>query len=136
MSNEERKLEAIKKAYGEFFEECNPDENGWTKYSYCPNESVSISDLYVDFTDNYRNIESELWRPKSLAGVENNRQWIRIEEDGSNLPKEEDEYMFYTVHGKITKNYYNPHWEITNRKKYLDAYTHYQPIIKPELPLW
>lgn len=133
MTNEELKLEAIKKAYGVHYKANKITGNGW----YLANDPNTCKPEQNGFELSNVDILSSLtWRPKSLAGIENSRGWIRIEEDGSNLPKEDGDYWFYTIHAKITKNQYNPCWDITHRKRYIDAYTHYQPIIKPEPPLW
>ncbi|MFC3353726.1 hypothetical protein [Sphingobacterium zeae] len=79
------------------------------------------------------------YRPKSLQGLEDNNGWIRIESE-ADLPRQENtlwlkyedgstvlgyycifSYRFKTVHGKIFDD---------------DKPTHYQPIIKPEAPIY
>jgi len=133
MKREELKQEAIKKAYGEFYRACRPDENGWTDVW----ESVLFDELDESKIEiQYLNFDtSNTWRPKSISGIENNRGWIRIEEDLSNLPKEEldcffikDNLMYQGVWDNQLKGFYNGLQKIEA--------THYQPIIKPESPLY
>ena len=85
MTNEKLKQESIKNAYGEYWEQCKIDENGWCDYDDWLN--FIGQSIYYDLFD---------WkmRPKSLFGIDNNNGWIRIEEDGSNLPKQSGEYWF------------------------------------------
>lgn len=71
------KSEAIKAAYGQWYEECKPDENGWST-------NVTMETLFftgrsevVLFPSKY----VEKWRPESLSGIENNRGWTRIESE-------------------------------------------------------
>lgn len=143
MTNEDLKLEAIKKAYGGYWEEMSPfvDENGWfDKNSFYKNifsfEVYQSQDLIFTHKD-------DNMIPTSIAGIENNNGWIRIEEDGSNLPKEP--YGLYTVLSKDPifveepKNQGIEEFWVNDENKvkdWISNYSHYQPIIKPEPPIW
>lgn len=74
---------------------------------------------------------------------DNKKAWIIIEEDGSNLPKEP--YGYYHVFSKEPifvkepKNQGIEEFWINDEnktKEWLREYSHYQPIIKPESPIW
>ena len=123
------KQEAIKKAYGEYF--IHADINGWIKFGmYCPSD-LGIED-YDEIVDTIG-----IWRCKSLQGIENNNGWIKIESE-ADLPKEGmhhsilldsecingyrnyDVIVFYEVNSKF-------------RKKEI---SHYQPIFKPNPPIY
>lgn len=135
MKNEELKLKAIQDAYGEYWEICNPDKNGWTKYSEVKNEEVNMHDSFVEFTDTCLDIELESWRPKSLSGIENNLGWIRIEEDGSNLPNGNDADDFWICNENGLFDFFSYHEQIA-RKFRNGTVTHYQPVIKPKPPIY
>lgn len=131
MTNEELKQEAIKKAYGNEWDllpqvaiECAYNNNGWIFDAIHKPRDLSI--------DRHEFILNFKWRPKSLAGIENNNGWIRIKEDGSNLPK----HLLWlsdlrTVwQGCLFIDFDNQNIRINT------AATHYQPITKPELPIY
>ena len=87
MTNEELKLEAIKKAYGEYWDLVGDyvDVNGYLQSNDIAHHNWKcLFSLPLGF---YVFHEGSLVRPKSLSGIENNNSWIKIEEDGSNLPK-------------------------------------------------
>jgi len=135
MSNEERKLEVIKKAYGIRYRSQKINELGW----FIMKKPELDKPRYNGFSDFDVDIVAFAWRPKSLRGVETNNQWIRIEEDGSNLPKENIRCHFI-VRGSEEDEFmgcfeYNLFWN-KDQAYSLKIVTHYQPIIKPELPLW
>jgi len=122
------KLEVIKKAYGEYWEQVKDfvDENGWCDY----HEWFKVIGHKIDyiFSKDFR------IRPKSLSRIENNNGWIRIEEDGSNLPKESGDYWFYTIHKQVVMRSYHPSYNLHER--YANTYTHYQAIVKPLPPIY
>lgn len=129
MTNNEAKQNAIKEAYGDYFERCKPDEDGWSYEKqhfnictlfFCMN---SEQKTYGDVPNNYM----KCWRPKSLSGIEDNNGWIKNESE-EDLPKE---YGYY--------------WAIDNSELIQEVnsddikvgfYTHYQPIIYPKPPLY
>lgn len=73
------------------------------------------------------------WRPKSLAGIETNNGWTKIE-TLADLPKESGH--FYVLEGKkITSDAFDPRFGLDD-KRWVKLYTHWQPIIKPQPPLY
>lgn len=122
------KQQAIKAAYGQWYEECKPDENGWST-------NVTMETLFftgrsevVLFPSKY----VEKWRPESLSGIENNRGWTRIENE-EDMPKEPGHYfvmdIFRTQPCIIV-------FEETLKKNWLEVVTHYQPIYTPQPPIF
>lgn len=126
MKNEELKLKAIQEAYGEYY--IHSDINGWIRFGmYCP------TDLGVE---EYEEIEElGVWRPKSLSGIENNLGWIRIEEDGSNLPNGNDADDFWICNENGLFDFFSYPEQIVRKFKN-GTVTHYQPVIKPKPPIY
>jgi hypothetical protein len=124
MSNEELKLEAIKKAYGDAYRSYNVNENGWhvandPKTDKPEQNGFALCDVYV--------LSNLMWRPNSLNGIETNNRWIRIESQEQYDELENGSYFWYNID---TGRYDSGDlWEY-------GVFTHYQPIIKPEIPLW
>jgi len=92
------------------------------------NSVVKESDIEFEY------LESDLikWRPKSLKGIENNNGWIKIESE-ADLPKESG---FYYVVDSDSKEVTDRYFEIENYDYFRQFSTHYQPIRKPELPIY
>jgi hypothetical protein len=116
------KEDVIKEAYGEFFEveKENIDTNGWT----------NDSDRHR-FNDLEFNEKHSVMRPLSLKGIENNNGWIKIESE-ADLPKIIGDY--WSFDGKEVCNHHfehSPFW--IKQWKYV---THYQPIQKPNPPVF
>jgi hypothetical protein len=105
------KQEAIKKAYLEVgipFNEKVLYDSGWLKIK-----------------------PSQYSRPKSLSGIENNNGWINIE-SGEDLPKDGQYWTISSNDGQMTTNrIWSKQWNFNHR--YI---SHYQPIIKPEPPIY
>ena len=125
---ENKKQEAIRKAYGEYADIALMlcDENGWI-------EQFDYFDYFPQDKEEKR-IQGLLYqRPKSLAGIENNNGWVAIESD-EDLPKDSYNYLVVCSNGSVKNlndfEYY---------KKYIIpelSITHYQPIIKPLPPIY
>lgn len=64
-------------------------------------------------------------RPKSLSGIENNNGWIKIENE-EDLPKDNEDY-WVVIDGEI---------KVTHGFSIRRNSTHYQPIVKPRLPIY
>ena len=136
--------EAIEKAYGESYEICNPDENGWCKYKVIshgvsnkkhPKDDFHLEDEFYEIKNNYGYGEFD-WRPKSLKGIEDNNGWIKIKsEDDLKLP--DGDYGFILPNqkevliGKVRKGETTLNGVITYQ-----GITHYYPIIKPKPPIY
>lgn len=125
------KEEKIKEAYGIYYSE-KVDENGWSRVFI-----DSDKDLIKYFLENKTLFESKsvdfntFIRPKSLSGIENNNGWTKIESE-ADLPKESWSYWIMQSDNIIStlKDY----WE--NKKYWNITATHYQPIKKPEQPIY
>jgi len=129
---ENAKQKAIEVAYGIYWEELKyfVEENGWYNWFESKN-NTNIDDL--DFETS---IDGFNLRPKLLAGIETNNNWISIhsEDDLPNTDGKSVEFWFMTNHGDVTINGYNDSSE--KALIYSKIYTHYQPIIKPKKPIY
>lgn len=128
MKTEELKLKAIQDAYGEYFEKCKPNKDGWSLRHY-EEIGMNIYGSEAEFND------FMVWRPISLKGIENNRGWIRIEEDGSNLPNGNDADDFWICNENGLFDFFS-YPEQIERKFRNGTVTHYQPVIKPKPPIY
>lgn len=124
------KEERIQEVYGEYFEICIPDKNGWSLFNKFTKTNICYKTIEVT--------ECGLrWRPKFLQGIENNFGWTKIESE-EDLPKETEIHY----HGLMDGNYivFNLKSPINTKALFKDfikdKVTHYQPIQKPELPLY
>ena len=138
------KQETIAKAYGEHWETVKDfvDENGLIRYDNYKYFKLFLFDRMVAYDS-----KGVFWIPKSLKGIENNNGWIKIESE-ADLPKD-DEFKFnetFLVYycckgcsnmifkGSIDK-YTLKFRDITNKLE-KEKVTHYQPIVKPEPPIY
>ena len=135
----------IQEAYGEYYDMAKNfiDENGYCKM-YDAYIKISPNFLEYGMTKEYadKNTDKKLdsnsnltWRPKSLRGIENNNEWIRIESE-DNLPKESGWYDFQVYPQRAYKP--NPtYWHngATKIGWFIETYTHYQ-IIKTQPPIY
>ncbi|MDV3768125.1 hypothetical protein CMU26_01025 [Elizabethkingia anophelis] len=118
------KQQAIKAAYGEHWDKVKDyvDEDGWC------NAFFGIAARDFDDTESKR----EVWRPKSLSGIETNNSWTRIESE-EDMPKEPGHYfvmdIFRTEPCIIV-------FEETLKKNWLEVVSHYQPIETPKPPIF
>jgi len=127
MTNEQAKQEAIKKAYGEEFNSLKPDCLGridFFKFREIKNYKL-INPIQLD-------AEGKYWCPFILKGIKNNNGWIRIEPDGSNLPKQECEYMVVLKSGNRTNLYFDPKEDLS----FNPIATHYRPIEEIPNPIY
>lgn len=133
------KQEKIQEAYGEYWELFSVEEqenilknNGWVmKFNHplhwemCKFFEIETSDYGVGTS----------WRPKSLQGIENNNGWIKIESE-NDLPKETiDVFWMDKTQGIICGKYYAIN-DYDNIKFLIENATHYQPITKPQSPIY
>jgi len=73
-------------------------------------------------------------RPKSLSGIDYNNKWTVIESE-SDLPKEETKCYF--IHNQqILEGYFNRGFRSNCRHFGWGTISHYQPIQKPNPPLY
>lgn len=128
------KAEAIRKAYGEYWEQlsqqakkCALEHNGYISpiisgIGNIPREFVTFNDLG--------------FRPRTIVGIENNNGWIRIESE-DDLPKE-DKIECWFIHydriynGAFAGRMFSSGATLVGWR----AVTHFQPIVKPEKPIY
>lgn len=79
------KENAIRNAYGEYYNEMKSfvNSDGWFDKNSFYNNSFSFNYETIDLLFDHK---EDFMRPKSLANIENNNGWKRIDEVG--LPKE------------------------------------------------
>jgi uncharacterized protein involved in tellurium resistance len=128
-----KKQEKIQEAYGEYWEQVKDWVNidGWFYLNDTDFRLDNKIPLEFDALNNKM-------RPKSLQGIENNNGWIKIESE-EDLPKDNTRCHFiidgYEELEKQGIYIYGFFWDAqsayTNK-----IVTHYQPIIKPEPPIY
>jgi len=134
---ETSKQKAIREAYGEYFEEMKTfiNENGWFNKNSFWNNTFSFG-VYENIDLLFTHKE-DFMIPTIISNIETNNGWIKIESE-ADLPEESDTYFTYSevwwepfyridVFTGILKN------SFTNGKS---CFTHYQPIIKPQPPIY
>jgi hypothetical protein len=126
------KEEKIQEAYKPHYEDIKNyiDDDGWCLYAFGEHIEIGVSPFGEYDIKCYK-----YWRPKSLQGIENNNGWIKIESE-KDLPITDvdchivynNNLMSFAVWDNLLKGFYigivkqNP--------------SHYQPIIKPQPPIF
>lgn len=131
-----KKQEKIQEAYGEYWEAVKSfvdTEDGWCTDKYynkidcpLPKGNIEYESKYIRVDDGERMVDVYQWRPKSLQGIEDNNGWIKVGEDNI-IPYDGDlwgvmkngDIFSFSENDFIAKG----------------LLTHYQPIIKPQLPI-
>ena len=134
------KLEKIAEEYGEHWEAVKNEmtENYFVPYRLVKN-SKAITFDFKELHIVYGSPEIYV-RPQSLAGIENNNGWIKIESE-DDLPKLTINYHVLK-NGTLTEVLYagKNRWFVNGRNYPLTTeiaeITHYQPIIKPQPPIY
>lgn len=135
------KEQAIKQAYGDKYDTLKDqiDENGWVEH--CPGEEghPNWRDL-VKYEYELECIEGfpDQWRPKSLRGLETNQGWISVREG---VPHDQQHCWFWIKEQGAIIGFWDEEGEaffVTGVIMVPDAYgiTHWQPVTKPEAPLY
>lgn len=129
MTNLEAKQEAIKKAYGEYWENVKDyvDNDGWINNSIPKFTFGQLKNLDLEYKNDV------FFRPKSLQGIENNTGWIKIESE-DDLPKVQDSFYVCFKNGEIIQRYFIPNNK--HSKEDWRNITHWQPIEKPQPPIY
>lgn len=129
------KQEAIKKAYGEYYDICKPDENGWCNI-WSNDEISDIDTINWQTESDYYN----LIRPIELKGIESNNSWISVND---RLPDKEGMYFIYTDKNESSVDYCCKKSNQWNNKILYsmifmtnDTVTHWQPIQVPPKPIY
>lgn len=128
------KEEKIKEAYGKNWEivKDKVNKDGWIKdREFIFSEFIERIDWQTtDHDDEYYDTR----RPVKLKGIENNNGWIKIESE-EDLPKTNG--MYWTI-AKFNESCANT-WGMLGKGEFTfdNGYvTHYQPIIKPNTPIY
>ena len=134
MTNLEAKQEAIKKAYGKYWEELKDyiDDKGWfNMFQYLLKINKYRNFAGIEWKSKCSCPDNELVRPESIYRIELNNGWIRIESE-DDLPKESFNYWIFQsdLRAVTMKDFYD------NKKYYGVKATHYRPIVKPLKPLY
>lgn len=130
------KEQAIKKAYGEYYSPDDIDENGWTDNA----SKDLVKNIPCDFKQMHvvYGSMSDWVRPISLRGLENNRGWISVKE---RLPETFYEECWLYVNGDILIGLWNDSDRCWDDEQglilpHISNVTHWQPVVKPEAPLY
>jgi len=120
------KEEKIKEAYGEYLDRINPSLlDGWSTTCFSKNIDKDIFNEEDTGYFGYLKL-----RPKSLQGIENNNGWIKIE---SYIDIANTNCFVYTNKG--TNCLYDTYMKFSSICE-LEEVTHYQPIQKPQPPIY
>ncbi len=127
MNNLEAKQEAVKNAYGEYWEIVKDyvDENGWASYPNVQKHDYNFGKL--EFKD-----DCTFLRPESLQGIENNNGWVKIENE-ADLPNNEKVWICTSNNRVLISSKAVLNWFLKNPDNKI---THYQPIEKPKPPIY
>lgn len=122
------KEEKIKEVYGKFYDAYHINENGWFD-----NTDGRFSDLQLQELESCDYRASNIFRPKSLKGIEDNNGWIKIE-DLNDTPILWDKKYLVFANGKEKETTFNPSqikagWEF-------GEITHYRIVDKFSAPIY
>lgn len=139
MTNSEARLEAIRKAWGKYWDEVKDSVIGMnTGGGWADNETIHYNE---DLGCDSKNFEfcRCLYRPKSLSGIEDNHGWTRIEPDGSNLPDKSGDYRFFdmkTYFFKPVVVWFKGNFDRGCNLSFARNYTHFKPIEEDKPPIY
>jgi len=131
------KSEAIRKAYGELYEVMKENINHTTgSYLIESTHFYDKDNLYKRELFDVREYSESLLviTPKSLQGIETNNGWVRIESE-EDLPLLDDESEFWIANENEIFDFTAYSLQV-QRKWENKTLTHYQPIVKPEKPIY
>lgn len=134
MTNEEAKQQAIKNAYGEYFNLFRKyiDANGWIAQSDFFLAYLGLPDSFEVQVKGFPPKGATKWRPKQLKGIESNNGWIRIENE-NDLPKEKCRYWIANKNGIFD---FIADIEMIESKYKNKTLTHYKKIEEPKHPIF
>jgi len=133
------KQEKIQESYGEYWEAVKDyvDENGFIIMAISITRKVHlVFERKVMYNSKSTSGIMEMCvRPICLENIENNNGWINIESE-DDLPKEGGQYLTYRENKIIINEWFYDNdlsWYL-----WKDCYliTHYQPIVKPQPPIY
>lgn len=112
------------------------DIDGWL-----PCKELEIMSIYDEHDFEWKEVRNLIssdiswshYRPKSLKGIENNNGWTKIFSE-KDLPK--DGHYFVTYKNGNISDLPKESSIVGDDYYWVENITHYQPIIKPEKPLY
>lgn len=140
------KEKVIQKAYGEYWEIFSNEtikrilqNNGSVDYflltSKEKDDTEKIRDLRLLECTKTDEGTKRFFRPKSLSGIETNNNWISINSE-NDLPKENGHYLVFDKQRNIVDiDYINSDYD-SHSERWMEFNSHYQPINKPEKPIY
>ena len=129
----EAKEQKIKEAYGEHWETVKDyvDKKGWLNKRVFQIKDISYEDLNMICLH-----ANGHCLPDCLQGIETNNGWIRIESE-ADLPKENG--LFFVMHKDNKTSPINEFFivgDMYQENIWMQYFTHYQPITKPNPPIY
>jgi hypothetical protein len=129
------KEEKIQETYGVEVWECIDDSVKENILSNSGGWSYEINEKWLQNTKGIAiELNGKYCRPIHLKGIENNNGWIKIESK-NDLPKKQGEYWILE-NGLVFICFIIVSNEKIMYSGAMENVTHYQPIIKPNLPLY
>jgi hypothetical protein len=133
------KQEKIQEAYGEHWETVKDyiDENGWMTLYFAVRANIGV---IGSKTYQFRGIEKgnyKYCRILKLSELETNNGWIKIESE-DDLPKEKGAYwcMDKFMETNPATEFFDPKATVSLNERWVYRFTHYQPIQKPQPPIY
>ena len=124
------KQEKIKEAWGEYYYKIKNELDEHGRYNYFDLDSIKRKYKLWQFenieTNQINNLN--LLIPSSIKGIETNNGWIKIESEEQRFP---DEDLWICNFNGNKQPFIHDAYDFIPEK-----YTHYQPIEKPELPIY
>lgn len=132
---ENKKQEAIKKAYGEYWEKVKEyvDEEGWVTAEYFPHSSKIDVEFGEDFGDSCSDF---CIRPKSLQGIETNNGWISVNDRLPEIKLTIESFWVFYVNYKGEKAVERMIFFKDINRFEVPTVTHWQPIQVPPKPIY
>mgnify|MGYP003462249392 CR=1 FL=1 len=133
------KEEVIKEDWVLFGVDSNESYDGWISAEYIPEEAILSGMLDLKNFRTSTDYDEPFYRPKSLQNIESNNGWISINSE-KDLPSEDlDVHIVFKKDGGNFQTFgvwdkrLNSFWSGAMK---IDIPTHYQPIVKPSLPIY
>ena len=128
------KQEKLQESYGKYWVQVKDyvDDNGIIDFS-------NYKKYLLEFSENMVSYDAKglFYIPKSIQGIETNNGWIKIESE-EDLPTIGEYFTIANFDNTIVEREF-PHPKFSlefNKVWWLKYITHYQPIIKPQSPIY
>jgi hypothetical protein len=129
------KQEKIQEAYGEHWENVKNfvDENGWMDLTFAISAQIGVIGSFTYQFNEFKNGNPTRVRILSLAELEDNNGWIKIESE-EDFPKENGDYFICVDGVQPNNNIMHLYQLISHCRDGLIS--HYKPVIKPNEPIY